>query len=251
MAVNVKICGLTTPADVEAVNAAGAEYAGFVFYEKSKRRISEEAAQSLLARLNPEITSVAVCVSPDAEEIARIEALGFDVIQIHGGIAPELLGAVQIPVWQALNLSDRAQLEQILLHPMIDGYLIDGAEYGAGKTFGWGSADVEARHAEENALHPTVTERPELLRDEIRQRIDGRQFILAGGLTPENVSEGIRLFAPDVVDVSSGVEWIDDKAADDAGVERRTEGTANAAGVQRGRKDPERVLEFVREVREA
>ncbi len=236
MAVEVKICGLTTPADVEAVNAAGADYAGFVFYEKSKRAISEIEARDLLSRLDPEITSVAVCVSPDADRIARIEALGFDRIQIHGGITAELLDEVRIPVWQALNLSDRAQLEQIFLHPSIDGYLIDSAAFGSGKTFGW---------------EQTGEFNPALLREEIRQKTGGKQFILAGGLTPENVREGIRLFAPDAVDVSSGVEWTADESVDAAGGKRKTDGTPDAGGSQRGRKDPERILEFVREVREA
>ncbi len=229
MAVEVKICGLTIPADVEAVNTAGADYAGFVFYEKSKRRICEEEAEHLLALLDPDITSVAVCVSPDAAQSARIEALGFDVIQIHGGITSELLETIRIPVWQALNLSDRAQLQQILLDPRIDGYLIDGAEYGAGKTFGWEAG----------------------LREEVRQRIDGKRFILAGGLNPENVRKGIRLFAPDVVDVSSGVEWTEDESADADGGKRKMDGKPGVGGSQRGRKDPERVLQFVREVREA
>ncbi len=264
MAVEVKICGLTTLADVEAVNAAGADYAGFVFYEKSKRRIDEKEAEHLLASLDPAITSVAVCVSPDAERIARMEALGFSVIQIHGEIPPDLLNAVRIPVWQAVNLSDRAQLETILLHPKIAGYLIDSAEYGGGKSFGWENADAEARHAEEPAVDPVAGERPEQLREEIRRRTGGKRFILAGGLTPENVNEGIRLFAPDVVDVSSGVEWTADEAADAAGVEwtadgvadavgeeRKTDGTTGAAGARRGRKDPDRVMEFVRKVREA
>ncbi len=229
MTAKVKICGLTTPADVEAVNAAGADYAGFVFYEKSKRRIDEAAAEHLLALLDPKITSVAVCVSPNADQIARIEALGFDVIQIHGGIAPELLETSRIPVWQAVNLSDRAQLEQILLHPKIDGYLIDGAEYGAGKTFGWETG----------------------LQDEIRQRTNGKRFILAGGLTPENVSEGIRLFAPDVVDVSSGVEWNSD-GANGTVIANKGAGVPGGDDPEKvGRKDPERILEFVRKVREA
>ncbi len=218
MAVEVKICGLTTPADVEAVNEAGADYAGFVFYEKSRRVISEEGAKDLLARLDPEISSVAVCVSPDVERAARIASLGFDVLQIHGGVTPDLLEAVRIPVWQALNLSDRAQLDTILYDSKIDGYLIDSAAFGSGKTFGW---------------EQTGELSPALLRDEIRQKTGEKQFILAGGLTPENVSEGIRLFAPDVVDVSSGVEWKE-----------------NAAGAAGGRKDPERVIQFVREVRE-
>ena len=60
----VKICGLSRPEDIEAVNAYGADYAGFVFFEKSKRNVGYEKAEKLLRQLkkNPNIQSVAVCV---------------------------------------------------------------------------------------------------------------------------------------------------------------------------------------------
>ena len=70
----VKICGLSRPEDIEAVNAYGADYAGFVFFEKSKRNVGYEKAEKLLRQLkkNPNIQSVAVCVSPSREEVKRL-----------------------------------------------------------------------------------------------------------------------------------------------------------------------------------
>ena len=77
----VKICGLSRPEDIEAVNAYGADYAGFVFFEKSKRNVGYEKAEKLLRQLkkNPNIQSVAVCVSPSKEEVKRLNDMGFDL----------------------------------------------------------------------------------------------------------------------------------------------------------------------------
>ena len=84
----VKICGLSRPEDIEAVNAYGADYAGIVFFEKSKRNVSYEKAEMLIKELkkNPKIRSVAVCVSPSQDEVGRFNDMGFDLIQIHGTI---------------------------------------------------------------------------------------------------------------------------------------------------------------------
>lgn len=82
----VKICGLSRPEDIESVNDADADYAGFVFYKKSKRNVSFRDAGELIRRLKPQIRSVAVCVSPDEEMIKNIREIGFDILQIHGDI---------------------------------------------------------------------------------------------------------------------------------------------------------------------
>ncbi len=221
MPVQVKICGLTRPEDVEAVNAAGADYAGFVFFEKSRRNLDFETAAGLLAGLDPAIRSVAVCVSPGEELLSQIETLGFDVIQIHGEIAEGLLDSVGTPVWQAVNLSDRAQLGTIRQHPRICGYVIDGAEYGSGKPFVWEGAE------------------------EIRQALGGRTFILAGGLDPDNVRTAIRLLSPDVVDVSSGVERLPGESPGCG----REDGTGTGPA-KNGGKDRDKIFRFISEVRE-
>ena len=69
----VKICGLSRPEDIEAVNAYGADYAGIVFFEKSKRNVSYEKAEMLIKELkkNSKIQSIAVCVSPSKDEVGR------------------------------------------------------------------------------------------------------------------------------------------------------------------------------------
>lgn len=188
----IKICGLSRPEDIEAVNTYGADYAGFVFFKKSKRNVSYEKAEMLLKELkkNPEIQSVAVCVSPSKEEVKRFHDMGFDLIQIHGTIPADCQSDGGLALWQAVNIAGSIEVnaeELFIQSSNIRGYVVDGAEYGSGKTFGW--------EAEEK----TVVF-PEKL------KIQNRQFILAGGLNIENVQNGIRMLHPDVVDVSSGVE---------------------------------------------
>ena len=192
MSVQVKICGLSRPEDIRAVNDLKPDYAGFVFYKKSKRNVSFMTARELLRLLDPRIESVAVCVSPDMEFLRELSGFGFDRIQIHGEITPDIADQIRTPVWQAVNLKniEKPVADLFLRHPNIRGYVIDGAGYGGGRTFGWESADGIAASAAES----------------IRDVLQGKQFILAGGLNAENVQTGIRLFHPDVVDVSSGVE---------------------------------------------
>ncbi|MCD7920977.1 MAG: phosphoribosylanthranilate isomerase [Clostridiales bacterium] len=211
MSVQIKICGLSRPEDIRAVNDLKPDYAGFVFYKKSKRNIRFITARELLRLLDPQIRSVAVCVSPTMEFIHELSGFGFDRIQIHGEITPEILDQIQTSVWQAVNLKNIPHPggtfsagrhaapgtvqadgigDLICRHPKICGYVIDGADYGGGKTFGW---------EKENELASSTA-------DVIRDALHGKQFILAGGLNAENVQTGIRLFRPDVVDVSSGVE---------------------------------------------
>ena len=188
----VKICGLSRPEDIEAVNAYGADYAGFVFFEKSKRNVSYEKAEMLIKELkkNPKIQSVAVCVSPSQDEVGKFNDMGFDLIQIHGAIPADCQSDGGLALWQAVNIAGSTEEnadELFVQSSNIRGYVVDGAESGSGKTFGW--------EAEEQTF--VFSE---------KLKIQNRQFILAGGLNIENVQNGIRMLHPDVVDVSSGVE---------------------------------------------
>lgn len=210
----VKICGITSINEAKYLNEAGADYAGFVFYEKSKRNIKTADAKEIFEMLNSNIKKVAVMVSPDAEMADTLQKAGFDILQIHGTLSPEVLEVSQIPVWYAINITDPMLFEEKIkeLHKLperllqkIEGIVADGAEYGSGKTFAW---DDRKRW------------RSEFLRE--------RTFILAGGLNSGNVQDGIRIFSPDVVDVSSGVE----------------ESTPEYRGKSKGK-----IKEFIRKVR--
>ncbi len=190
--VKIKICGITTEEDVKWINQYQPEYAGFVYYPKSRRHISLDRMKQLMRLTVPEIRKVAVCVEPSAEEVKALEACGADLIQIHGRLDPDLPEAAHVPLWHAVNI--QPEIDRIPdPDPKISGYVADGSRYGGGKTFDWkdnaGIFDRFRRNFRE--------QRPEEKEPEL---------ILAGGLNPSNVTAGIRMFHPDIVDVSSGVE---------------------------------------------
>lgn len=191
----IKICGITQAEEIQMLNRAEVDYAGFVFYGPSKRNIDIETAKALAKDLDPKIKKTAVTVSPSAEDIKRIEEAGFaDIIQIHGEINEEVLGTITKPVWYAVNIADPGELE--IYSKKIAGFseasqtkikaiVADAAKFGSGQTFNWNKGAEGIRSLD-------------LLRN--------RQFILAGGLDSKNVAEGIAIFRPDIVDVSSNVE---------------------------------------------
>lgn len=190
----VKICGLTKKEEATYLNDVGADYAGFVFCSKSKRNVSFAQSKEIREQLNPQIQAVAVTVSPDRDMIKKIINSGFNVIQIHGELTKEALEMASIPVWYAVNIIKEEELLQKAkkfmempqhLQEKVEAIVVDGASYGGGKTFDWKQADVK-NAAAELLMH--------------------RKFVLAGGLNESNVQEGMKLFSPDVVDVSSGVE---------------------------------------------
>lgn len=181
----VKICGLTRPEEAEYLNKNGADFAGFVlFFPKSKRNITIEKAKEIMAHLDGSVKTAAVTVAPGAHEITQIAEAGFDYIQIHGEISDNLfrLAAEKgLKVLKAFNVSDIDRYGHFRGMKEISGYVLDAAAPGSGKTFDWTLASQLPR--------------------------DDRLFILAGGLTPGNVSEAAALLHPDAVDVSSGVEY--------------------------------------------
>ena len=195
----IKICGITKLQEARYLNEAGADYAGFVFFAKSKRNVTVDEALAIQAELHPSIKRVAVTVAPDRRLVERIKDAGFDILQVHQSIDREILEHVHIPVWFAVNIADEVQLTEKIkfleeLPDVLFGKIevVDGADYGSGKTFDW--------------------QQSEGIRG--RRTFAGRKFVLAGGLNEENVTEGIRRFQPDIVDVSSGVEGMDGKDQD-------------------------------------
>ncbi len=196
MPVKIKICGITKEEEVSILNDAKVDYAGFVFYEKSKRNISLERAVILKDKLLPSIKSVAVTVSPDAEEIKKLSAAGFDVIQMHGDITKKSAEAATCSVWAAVNAGSIDEAEEKIkaversladAGKKIEAYVFDAPSFGSGKSSNWSGA---------------------------RRPDTDKMFILAGGLGDKNVAEGIRVFFPDVVDASSSVEGINGKEKD-------------------------------------
>jgi phosphoribosylanthranilate isomerase len=190
--IRVKICGLSKSTDLSAAIHAGASYVGFVFFPKSPRCLSLPAAADLAATVPAGICKVALTVNADNAQLDQmIETVPLDMLQLHGSESPDRVAEVKtrygLPVMKAVGVADESDL------PLLDDYLriadqilVDakpptGSELpgGNGLTFDW-------------------------------RLIAGRRWpvpwMLAGGLTSDNVQEAIRLTGARQVDVSSGVE---------------------------------------------
>jgi len=187
----VKICGLSTPQTLEAAIGAGADFAGFVFFEKSPRHISLDTARALGRQAAGRIRKVALTVDADDVALARIvEALAPDMMQLHGRETPERVRDVKarfgLPIIKAVGVATAADVAAArACEGAADILLFDAKPApdaavpgGAGVTFDW-----------------------DLLRN-----ISAANWMLSGGLDPENVAEAIRRTKAPAVDVSSGVE---------------------------------------------
>lgn len=177
----IKVCGLYRREDISYVNEALPDYAGFILgYPKSHRNISWEKAEEFRVNLNPGIRTVGVFVNHPMEEIVRLCRLGIiDLIQLHGQEDDDYIRRVQdktgktvIQVFKIQSPDDIRKANASIA----DRILLDSGT-GCGKTFDWSMI---------SGIH--------------------RTFMLAGGLTPENIPEAIRQTKPYGVDLSSGVE---------------------------------------------
>lgn len=190
--IRVKICGLKTPADVAAVAASGAAYAGFVFFAKSPRNLTIPAARELALAAPVGLAKVALVV--DAEDAfldAITEAMPLDMLQLHGHESPDRVAEVRarygLPVMKAVGVADEGDLAAVFDYSLVaDQILVDAKPPknadlpgGNGLSFDWRL---------------------------VAQRRWLRPWMLAGGLTPDNVAEAIRLTNARQIDVSSGVE---------------------------------------------
>ncbi|MTD99391.1 phosphoribosylanthranilate isomerase [Paracoccus sp. YIM 132242] len=188
----VKICGLRRPEHIVAAAEAGARYVGLVFFPKSPRAVSIDEAAELAAHVPVGVARVGLFVDPDdallTETLARVP---LDIIQLHGSESPDRVAAVKaltgLPVMKSVGLSGPDDLPALTDYGLVaDMLLVDakppkGADLpgGNGLAFDW-------------------------------RLLVGRKWLrpwmLAGGLTAQNVAEAIRLTGAPAVDVSSGVE---------------------------------------------
>lgn len=191
----VKICGIQTPVEAEYLNCNEVDYAGIVLYEKSKRYVPINKTKGIVKKLNQNTIKVAVTVSPEEKMMHKVLRAGFDVLQIHGDFDRKILEHKpdELKLWRAVNIRKPEELESFNWEEAkaFDAILLDAENYGSGQTFGWDSGQNQI----------------EMLQ-KFRERLKahGILFVLAGGLCADNVREGIQIFEPDIVDVSSGVE---------------------------------------------
>lgn len=187
--VKAKICGLTRGDEAARIAAMGAGALGINFWPGSKRHIAPEAAAPWLRELAGAVTRVGVFVNAtDGEMLALLEDGLIDAAQLHGDEAPDQVGRLisrgQV-AYKALGVRDRPGLAAAAAFPgpvlLLDAWA-PAAYGGTGETMDWA------------------------LGREAVARWPDRRIILAGGLTPDNVSEAIRQVGPFAVDVASGVE---------------------------------------------
>ncbi len=173
----IKFCGLKTFDDISFVNELLPEYVGFVFAPKSKRYVTPAQAEKFRGALSEKICAVGVFVNENFQTVAELLNAGIiDAAQLHGSEDDEYLknlrGLTNKIIIQAFQTDKIAAVEKSLA----DFVLIDSGA-GDGKVFDWN------------------------LVKNLR-----REYFLAGGLTPENVGDAIKILKPFAVDVSSGIE---------------------------------------------
>ena len=182
-----KICGVTSLEDAEMAIKAGADALGFNFFPGSKRVVDLKECAAWIGKLAGQADRVAVVVNPTAEEVAGLRDSGcFEAIQFHGDETPEFCAAAGFQTWiRAVRLKDKSVFEAALAYDtpylLLDGW--SATDYGGtGNRVDW------------DLVRECVLSQPE------------RKIIVAGGLTPSNVRDAVRIVRPHGVDVASGVE---------------------------------------------
>ena len=191
----IKICGITREEDARACAQLGVEYLGFVFVKESKRYVDpmecgsiaaafphapgfenrhafDSAAQGKAAAMLPHCKRVGVFRDASVDEVHRIAQIArLDLVQLHGSEDEDYVRAIELPVIKVMRVEEFADTNA--------QYLMFDSGGGTGRVFDWSLLERYPRT---------------------------KPFFLAGGLTPDNVVEAIRVTRPDVVDVSTGVE---------------------------------------------
>jgi len=180
----IKCCGMTRIDDASLAAQLGADAIGVVLTARSKRRVTIEQAQAIVRALPPFVTSVTLFMDDDATFVREaIEAIQPDLVQFHGAESDDWCAQFGRRYLKAIAMGEgAAALPSLHRYPGAAGLLLDGHGLGeaggSGKAFDW-------------SLMPRELSQP---------------LILAGGLTPANVAEAIRIAHPWGVDVASGIE---------------------------------------------
>ena len=190
----IKICGIQRLDDALVAAQAGADFVGLAFVPGRRRRITEADAQSLVLGLRESAQQVPKVVGLFADqsldEVNRIaDRCALDLAQLCGQEPPDYCAQVKVPVIKVVHILDSqpsSEVIGIVEGLQRDGHLVTldrkvaGLQGGTGRSFDWSIAQEMARR--------------------------GLPFLLAGGLTPDNVADAVRTVRPWGVDVSSGVE---------------------------------------------
>ena len=174
---------------VDAAMRSGADYLGFIFYPPSPRHVSLDAAAGLTRSLPAHISTVPVLVNPDDAELQQLFSVWRpDMLQLHGDEPPRRVSAIkrtwQVPTIKSLPMAARVDAAQINDYSAVADYVLldtkdNGLRGGTGRPFDW------------SLLQEVTLPLP---------------WFLSGGLTSDNVEEGLRITRAPMVDVSSGIE---------------------------------------------
>ncbi|MAZ02549.1 MAG: phosphoribosylanthranilate isomerase [Sneathiella sp.] len=195
MTVAAKICGLTDAASVAAAVENGAAYVGFVFYGRSPRNVTPEEAATLAAAVPAHVEKVGLFVDPDDALIRSVlDAVSLEWIQLHGSETPERVAEIKQKfnrkVMKAIPVAEKADFNAVTAYENVADMLLfdakapktmaDALPGGNGLVFDW---------------------------QMMRGLTISVPWMLAGGLTAENVTEAVTISGAEIVDTSSGVEF--------------------------------------------
>jgi phosphoribosylanthranilate isomerase len=183
----VKICGITRLEDAELAASLGAWALGFILWPQSKRHVEEAVAAGIARQVRRQAELVGVFVNPTLDEVARaVDAIGLTHVQLHGDEGPSFAlearrrtGAKVIKAARVAGSADLQSLERYHTDFHLLDTAVEGLRGGSGQSWDWSLA---------------------------AQRRSKIPMILSGGLTPDNVADGIAAVQPYAVDVASGVE---------------------------------------------
>lgn len=185
----IKICGLSTPETVTSAIEHGADFIGLVFYPPSPRHVEIEVAKYLTSQVPDNVEIVGLFVNPNDQTLLEVlNDVPLSMIQLHGGERPERVREIKetfnLPVMKAVPIEHKEDLESITQYEDVADWLLFDAKGkelpgGNGIAFDWS-----------------------ILKD----YSGSKPWMLAGGLTPDNVAEALKVLSSDAVDVSSGVE---------------------------------------------
>lgn len=188
MTIRIKLCGMTRPQDVALASSLGVDAIGMIFYAKSARNVSISQAQEMISEINPLCSTVAVVVNPEVTLVDKLlEQLDIQLIQFHGDESAAFCEQFKMPYFKAVRMKEGIRLKdarrqymgaRALLLDTFDKNLVGGT----GRTFDWN------------------------LLDEAETQPDGPEFILAGGIGPENVIDAVGQTDVGTIDVNSGIE---------------------------------------------
>ena len=194
MSIEVKLCGINTPEAMDAAVAAGADMVGFNFYPPSPRAVEPEVAARLAQRAGARTLKVGLFVEPDEELLVRVtQSVPLDLLQLHGDIPPKRVADIRarygLPVMLARPIAREEDLQAVApFEPVVDRFLFDAKPPktmkdalpgGNAISFDW-------------------------------QLLAGRSFrrpwMLAGGLTTDNIAQAVEISGAKAIDTASGVE---------------------------------------------